>query len=172
MANPYGKKSKWEQVDTAIPDAAKGGTAYTPRYAQTPATYSPKRTVRSFRDLEVYQKMMECSIFINSELMPILIKDNFPVADGMVNCSMLIPLLIAEAHGMRFSNFARAVAILEQAMQGCNKMIVYLEQAQGLSNNADSAFIEDMMARYLQTRGKMLRLERSWMKFQGIPVRR
>lgn len=59
-------------------------------------------------------------------------KDKFPLVEGMQNCALSIPFHIAEAHGMHFSNFDRAVAILESAMQGCNKMIVYLEQAQGL----------------------------------------
>lgn len=160
------KKNKWE-------DAAKGknnfgnGT-FTPQYARRSSPkYSPKKAVKSFRDLEVYQKTMECSVLICAELIPILEKEKFPLAEGMRNCSLAIPLLIAEAHGMRFANFDRAVMTLESAMQGCNKMIVYLEQVQGLSHNADESFLEDMSSRYMQTRGKMLRLERSWQKFRG-----
>lgn len=146
-----------------------GTGTYTPQYAnRSSPKYSPKKTVRSFRDLDVYRIMMECSILINSELMPVLEKEKFPLSEGMRNCSLSIPLLIAEAHGMRFSNFARAVATIESAMQGCNKMIVYLEQAQGLSKHADGGFIEDMSGRYMQTRNKILRLARAWQKFHQI----
>ena len=167
------KSSKWDKVEdtgNALKGQATSGSGtYTPQYAKKNAPhYSPKRTVRSFRDLEVYQVTMECSVLICAELIPILEKEKFPLAEGMRNCALAIPLLIAEAHGMRFADFNRAVATLEQAMQGCNKMIVYLEQVQGLSHNTDDSLIEDMSNRYLRVRGKMLRLERSWQKFQQM----
>jgi len=168
--------SKWEPADARKAPGKIGsgpgnsGTgAYTPRYARAPAKFSPKRAIHSFRDLEVYQQTLQCSVLITSELMPILAKDKFPLVEGMTNCTLSIPLYIAEAHGMRFSNFDSAVATLEKAMQGCNKMIVYLEQASGLSHNADAAFVEDLSNRYMQVRGKMLRLERSWQKFRATP---
>jgi len=159
--------SKWNQGDARKGQgnlgsgaANLGSGSYTPRYARAPAKFSPKKAVRSFRDLEVYQRMMECSVIIGNELGPILAKDKFPLVEGMTNCALSIPLYVAEAHGMRFSNFDAAVQTLERAMQGCNKMIVYMEQASGLSANADTALIEDLSNRYMQTRGKMLRLER------------
>lgn len=167
------KKNKWEQADKGSDrnmlstSGNIGSGAYTPQYARRSSPkYSPKKAVRSFRDLEVYQRTMECSVLISAELIPILEKEKFPLVEGMRNCALGIPLLIAEAHGMRFANFERAVMTLEGAMQGCNKMIVYLEQVQGLSHNADDGFLEDMLNRYIQVRGKMLRLERSWQKFQ------
>lgn len=167
------KGTKWEQMGVGNPNTAKSygnseSGAYTPQYARrSNPKYSPKKAVKSFRDLEVYQKTMECSVLICAELIPILEKEKFPLVEGMRNCTLSIPLHIAEAHGMRFANFDRAVATLESAMQGCNKMIVYLEQVQGLSHNANESFLEDMSSRYMQTRGKMLRLERSWQKFKG-----
>ena len=165
--------SKWDNgTDKSKSPASSGNVGskgYTPRYARAPAKFSPKRAVHSFRDLEVYQQMLQCSVLITSELIPILAKEKFPLVEGMQNCALSIPLYIAEAHGMRFSNFENAVATLEKAMQGCNKMIVYLEQASGLSHNADAAFVEDLSNRYMQTRGKMLRLERSWQKFRATP---
>lgn len=166
MTKQYKKQSKWEKTEQ---DNKKSSPrdSYTPSYAKTPARYSPKRTVRSFRDLEVYQRTMECSIYVSEDLIPILKKDKFPLYEGMQQCALQIPLLIAQAHGLRFSDFAKSVATLEHAMLGCNKMIVYLEQADGLSHNADGSLIEDLSRRYMQTRGKMLRLQRSWQKFQS-----
>jgi len=169
MNKKYGKQSKWEQVkgDAAKDQGNFGSGSYTPQYAKKSSPrYSPKRAVKSFRDLEVYQKTMECSVLISAELIPILEKEKFPLTEGMRNCALGVPMLVAEAHGMRFADFDRAVATLEGAMRGCNKMIVYLEQVQGLSNNTDDSFIEDMMGRYMQVRGKMLRLERAWQKFK------
>ncbi|PIR87572.1 MAG: hypothetical protein COU10_03940 [Candidatus Harrisonbacteria bacterium CG10_big_fil_rev_8_21_14_0_10_45_28] len=164
------EENKWDKVEGSASKSSGnlGSGAYTPQYAKKNAPrYSPKRTVRSFRDLEVYQVTIECSVIICAELIPILEKDKFPLVEGMRNCTLSIPLFIAEAHGMRFADFNRAAATLEQAVQGCNKMIVYLEQVQGLSHNADASFTEDMLNRYLRVRGKMLRLEQSWQKFQN-----
>lgn len=161
------KDSKWQRTDRDSTDTS-GRVTYTPSYAKVPAKFSPKKAVRSFRDLEVYQRPMECSILIVAELIPILTKDKFPLVEGMRDCALSIPLRVAEAHGQRFSDFAKATATLETAMQGCNKMIVYLEQASGLAYNVDSVFLEDMMKRYLDARGKMLRLLRSWQKFRQM----
>ena len=144
-----------------------GGRAYVPSYVKAPAKFFPKKAVRSFRDLDVYRSMMECSVMVGTELLPALTKQKFPLAENMMNCALSIPLHIAEAHGMRFSNFEQAVATLERAMLGCNKMIVYLEQAAGLCKKLNAALTEDISSRYMQTRGKILRLERSWQKFRG-----
>ncbi len=156
--------SKWKSFD----DGKYNNGSYTPKFASySGPKYSPKKAIKSFRDLEVYQKTMECSVLICAELIPILEKEKFSLVEGMRNCTLGIPMLVAEAHGMRFVSFDKAVATLESAMRGCNKMVVYLEQVQGLSHNADSTFVEDMSSRYMQVRGKMLRLEKSWQKFKG-----
>ena len=160
--------SKWEPADARKAQGNIGsGSSYTPRYARAPSKFSPKRAVRSFRDLEVYQQTLQCSVLISKNVMPILAKEKFPLVEGMQNCALSIPLFVAESHGMRFSNFELAVATLERAMQGCNKMIVYLEQATGLCEKLDVSLVEDLSNRYMLVRGKMLRLERSWQKFRA-----
>ncbi|MAZ56595.1 hypothetical protein CL653_02290 [bacterium] len=157
------KRTKWDGLDGG---GSVSNQNYTPTYAKKTPRYSPKRKVRSFRDLEVYQQTMECALVVTGELVPILNKDKFPMVESVTNCCLGIPLLIAQAHGQRFSDFDKAVATLEGAMQGCNKMVVYLEEAQGLSPNADNSLLDDLMQRYMRVRGKMLRLERSWIKFR------
>ncbi|MDO8564768.1 MAG: hypothetical protein Q7R88_02110, partial [bacterium] len=87
--------------------------------------------------------------------------------EGMTNCALSIPLYIAESHGMRFSDFKMAVATLEKAMQSCNKMVVYLEQAAGIyGNKIPVDMLLDISRRYMDVRGKMFRLEKSWQKFR------
>lgn len=160
--------SKWDNVGKRTHGNSGSGN-YIPRFARASAKFSPKKTVKSFRDLEVYQKTLECSVKVGKEVVPQLTKAGYPLIEGMKNCSLSIPLLIAEAHGMRFQNFDKAVATLESAMQGCNKMIVYLEQAAGLHETLDGPVFDDLSSRYLLVRGKMLRLERSWQKFRSTP---
>lgn len=163
-SSPQG--SKWQKVE----GVGKATPAYTPSYAKySQPRFSPKKAVRSFRDLDVYRHTMECSLWVTRELLPDLDKDHFPLTEGMKNTALTIPLFIADAHGLRFSDFPKAVQTLEAAMRGCNKMIVYLEQASGLSKRVDHDIIEDISNCYMQVRGKMLRLLRAWEKFQKLP---
>ena len=159
--------SKWDQGDARKAQGNVGSGSYTPRYARAPAKFSLKKAVKTFRDLEVYQQTLQCSVLVGKNLIPALVKAKFPLSEGMQNCALSIPLYIAESHGMRFSNFELAVATIEKAMQGCNKMIVYLEQVTGLVEGIDTSLTEDLSSRYMQVRGKMLRLERSWQKFRA-----
>lgn len=129
--------------------------------------FIPKKPIRSFRDLEVYQKMLECAVLFSVEVQPKLTKLHYTMLEGMTNCALSIPLYIAEAHGLRFSDFGQAIAVLEKAMLGCNKMIVYLEQCSGIyRKNLPADLLDDLSRRYMDTRGKMWRLERSWKKYR------
>ena len=123
--------------------------------------FKPKTPIRSFRDLEVYQKTLECSVLFAKHIVPDLETAKFPMLEGATNCSLSIPLYIAEAHSLRFSDLKAANATIEKAMMGCNKMIVYLEQAMGLyGEKVDTSLIQDLCLRYVAVRGKILRLKR------------
>lgn len=129
--------------------------------------FQPKKPIRSFRDLEVYQKTLECSVLYSTDIKPKLEKEGYDLREGMTNCALSIPLYIAEAHSLRFSDFKSAIATLEKAMMGCNKMIVYYEQVKGIySKGLPAELIDDLSMRYMTTRGKMFRLEKSWQKYR------
>ncbi|KKW09484.1 MAG: hypothetical protein UY44_C0001G0049 [Candidatus Kaiserbacteria bacterium GW2011_GWA2_49_19] len=129
--------------------------------------FQPKKPIRSFRDLEVYQKTLECAVIFSTDIKPQLAKLNYDLLEGMTNCALSLPLYIAESHGMRFSDFKLAVATLEKAMQGCNKMVVYLEQSAGIyAGKIPTDMLLDISRRYMDVRGKMWRLEKSWQKFR------
>lgn len=129
--------------------------------------FTPKKPVRTFRDLEVYQKTIECSVIISKNIVPVLIKLKYPYAERLGECAFAVPLLVAESHSLRFADFALGVGYLEKAMAGCNKMIVYLEHVKGLyGSKIDTGLIEDLVGRYVDMRTKMFRLEKSWKKFR------
>ncbi len=92
--------------------------------------FYPKKPMRSFRDLEVYAKTLECAVAIASHVRTSI--PDFPELQGMINCALSTPLWIAEAHSMRFSDKKESIMLLERAMAGCNKMVVYLEEAVGI----------------------------------------
>ena len=80
---------------------------------------------------------------------------------------MNIPLLLGEAHSLRFGDHKKAILLLETAMAGCNKAIIYLEQmlgAYGSKLNRD--LIDDLIKRYADARGKIFRLEKAWQRFE------
>ena len=129
--------------------------------------FQPKKPIKSFRDLEVYQKTLECAVIFSTDIKPQLAKQKYDLLEGMTNCALSIPFYIAESHGMRFSDFKLAVATIEKAMQGCNKMVVYLEQAAGIyAGKIPTDMLLDISRRYMDVRGKMWRLEKSWQKFR------
>src|SRR3989344_1902642 len=128
--------------------------------------FSPKKPVRSFRDLEVYQKALECSVLISSDVAPRAKEFGYLHHDAMLQCALSVPLLVAEAHSLRFADFALALGYIEKAMSSCNKAVVYLDQVKGLyGTKANPDLLEDIASRYVFTRLKMFRLERSWRKF-------
>ena len=129
-------------------------------------TYQPKKTLRSFRDLEVYQKTMECSVLMVKNFSTALTKQKYPFLENMINCSMSIPLYIGESNSLRYKDFPLGIATLEKAMAGCNKMIIYFEQAKGLyGDKINGDLAEDLIRRYEESRNKMFRLEKAWEKY-------
>lgn len=131
-------------------------------------SFTPKKPVRTFRDLEVYQKMNECAVLISKNIMPKLAQQKYPFAERLNECAISIPLLIAEAHSLRFADFALGVGFLEKAMSATNKTIAYLEHARGLyGSKIDQDLVEDIIGRYANCRIKMFRLEQAWKRYRS-----
>ena len=129
--------------------------------------FVPKKPVHTFRDLDVYQKTMECAVIIAKNIKPALVKAKYEFLENFTNCSMSIPLYIGEAHSIRFADFAAGIAGLEKAMAACNKMIIYLEHIKGVyGGKVDGELIDDIIGRYAESRTKMFHLEKSWKRFK------
>src|SRR3989344_2853032 len=130
--------------------------------------FTPRKPVRSFRDLDIYQKTLECSVLIVKDLAPKLAKLKYSFQENMVNCAMSVPLFIGEAHSLRFASFEGGVMLLEKSMAGCNKMIIYLEQMKGTyGSKIDVDLIDDLIGRYAESRTKSFHLEKSWKRFRS-----
>jgi len=128
--------------------------------------FVPKKPVKTFRDLDVYQRTLECSVIVVKNIRPKLITLKYPFLEGFVNCAMTIPLSIGESHSIRFGNFTVGIALIEKAMSGCNKMIIYLEHIKGMYGvKVDIGLIDDVISRYVDSRTKIFHLELSWKKW-------
>ncbi|OGN18979.1 MAG: hypothetical protein A3F25_02655 [Candidatus Yanofskybacteria bacterium RIFCSPHIGHO2_12_FULL_45_19b] len=136
-------------------------------YSYKTSQFTPKRPVHSFRDLEVYQRTLEASVVIVKDLKGKLTKLRYPFLEHMINAAMSIPLWLGEAHSIRFGNHATGILLLERAMAGCNKLVIYLEQIRGIyGSKLDFDLIESLIKKYAETRGKIFRLEKAWQKFE------
>jgi hypothetical protein len=133
--------------------------------------FTPKKPVRSFRDLDIYQKTLECAVIIIKDIKPKLTRLKYDFLDNMINCAMSVPLFIGEAHSLRFASFDGGVALLEKSMAGCNKMIVYLEEMKGVYGaKIDAGLVDDLIGRYADSRTKSFHLEKSWKRFRADEV--
>ena len=113
------------------------------------------------------------------DLKPKLTKLEYPFLENLTNGATSIPLWISEAHSVRFGDHAIGLGLLEKVMSGCNKMVVYLEQAKGMygqdvetvsavqheDNVGSGTLIDDLIKRYHDVRLKVFRLSKSWQKW-------
>jgi len=136
------------------------------KYTYQKTRFRPRRPVRSFRDLEVYQKALEGAVAVTKKIFPLLQEKCYPLRDEMVKCALKIPNIIAEAHSMRFESNMAGLSLLNEAMTGCNKMVVYLEQARDIySDDVDKVLIEELIRKYTYNRRKIFNLYKAWKRF-------
>ena len=123
--------------------------------------YYPKRPVKSFQDLEVYQKLLAISVAIAKKVK----------SEKITTMALDLPVKIATAHSLRFGDQTRAIEALEKVMLNCNLIVVYLEQYRDIENpstgsgHIEAEFFEEQIKNLLSVRMKILHLQMSWKKF-------
>ena len=160
--------------------------------------YYPKRPVKSFQDLEVYQRGLALGVKVvrkvedslRSEAQGKKDKKNIGIGtrdrlqkigqyrqgtvdmeiiDNLFKTALKIPKLIAGAHSLRFGGPEQAIRTLEECLLTCNMAVVYLEEYRDIVNKKiERDFFEEVIKEYFRLRGKILRLQRSWVKFMKI----
>lgn len=132
--------------------------------------FHPKRPVRSFQDLDVYQKTYGLAVEIVKK-----IKNNqSDIAQHLRQTVLEIPKQIASAHSIRFGRTAGSVDALEEAMLLCNLSVVYLEEFRDIENpdkeqpdHIELDFFIENCKEYLTVRTRIMRLQKAWLKFIG-----
>jgi len=130
--------------------------------------YYPKKPVKSFLDLEVYQKLLAAAVVIVKRTRDR--PDPSEITKNLHECVLSLPIKIAVAHSVRFGERDQSIRILEDVMMGCNKVVVYLEQFRDLYHTNDNDdlgtdFFEEQIKNILMVRSKVFRLQKSWKKF-------
>lgn len=125
-------------------------------------SYSPKRPVKSFQDLEVYQKLLALSVAIAKRVK----------SEKVIAIALDLPVKIAMAHSSRFGDQTKAIYALDEVMLNCNLLAVYLEQYRDIENQPakdaekiEPEFFEEQIKSLLTVRMKILHLQNSWKKF-------
>ena len=157
--------------------------------------FYPKRPVKSFQDLEIYQK----SLALTAEIFKRLEEDSSarpPLAgqgealkkskvpaeviipspfskqkeillETLLSAVLELPKLMAKGHGLRFAEPPSAVKTMEESMLICNKIVVYLELYRDLCNKTiEFEFFDEAIKSYLALRFKILHLIKSWERIE------
>jgi len=130
--------------------------------------FYPKKPVKTFQDLDVYQQSSSLAVAIAKNITVSL----SVTAEELVQTALNIPKLLATAHSIRFGRTAKSIDTLEEAMLSCNLVVVYLEQYRDLDNptkdepyHLPADFFDTKVKEYLRLRTKIMRLQKAWLKF-------
>ncbi|MBI2459579.1 MAG: hypothetical protein HYV53_03450 [Parcubacteria group bacterium] len=141
-------------------------------------SYSPKKPVKSFMDLEIYQQALAASVaaagitLIKDKKKKERIKEEAEnlIIHNLLPCALGLPHLIAEAHSFRFGAGTDCLVLLEKTMVNCNKLVVYLEQVRDICQTSkEHDFFQELIKKYLYIRRKTLNLQRVWKKYIEHP---
>lgn len=130
----------------------------------------PKRPVKSFQDLEVYQKLLAVAAVTVKRIMENAVNNEDElvkiIAGKCTDHLLALPVMLASAHSMRFSYPAEAIKKLEEAMLYTNLSVVYLEQYRDIAkHDIEADFWQGQITTLLATRSRILHLQFSWKKF-------
>lgn len=121
-----------------------------------------RRPIRSFRDLEVYQATNLMGTEVLRKVIPLLVDGAGPFRDPLLASALKVPRLLAEADSRRFEG-PEGLRLLYGAMAECNQVVVCLDAVREMQVvDLDAAVLEDLVRRYLRTRGRIGRLGKAW----------
>lgn len=156
----WGRQSNYGSMNSSMPQATSG------KFYYKKTAFRVKKPIRSFRDLEVYQRTAEYATEVMTKVLPLLGEADSPIKDKLINSCLSIPELIASAHSRRFEK-GEELKLLDDALEACNKVVVYLEQARDIFVKGldERATCEDLIKRYILIRRKIFNLYKAWKKF-------
>jgi len=125
-----------------------------------------KKTIKSFRDLEVYQNTYEAMLLVMREVVPKLPEsEKYDLKDQLSRSCKAIPRLIAEGYGKRHQR-AGFQKYLDDAMGECNETIVSLEQCRDIYK-IDTNLINKLIDIYDKSGRQLYKLSTAWSNFKN-----
>ena len=128
-----------------------------------------KSAVKSFRDLEVYKATTQLAVevfAIRSPKKSKLIEDELAVLRTLAK---MVPKLIAESYGDKFSNFGMGLAKMERVMAVISNIIAKIDFFIASFEKAETkdAFLK-LLKKYQLQRTKILNLKNAWTRLASV----
>jgi len=126
-------------------------------------------TIKSFRDLRVYQSLYEASIIVLTKVIPRLPKEEkYDLVDQMRRCCKAGPALVAEGFAKRYQlrNWQK---YLDDTIGEVNEMINHLSVCIDVySNYIDKELCEQLINSYDISNKQLYCLRKTWRDFHGL----
>lgn|SRR3989338_1868963 len=130
-----------------------------------------RSAIKSFRDLEVYKVTMQLSADIFQFDIPFKIKNHKEILEQTVwlkEQAQMVPKMIAQSYGDKFSDLTGALNKLEQCMQLISDLITKIDFLMVLIDHAESRdALYAFLKKYQIQRVKILNLKKAWMRVFG-----
>jgi len=132
--------------------------------------------IKSFRDLEVYRQttLLSSEIFKFVPEIKKAKKDKYLLEEFEIlySLSKIVPKLIAESYGDKFSDRTLAMTKLEQDMRVISNIVAKIDFISAVLKDQEfKESLNKILARYQSQRVKINNLRRAWMKVYGQDVR-
>lgn len=126
-----------------------------------------QKPIRSFRDLNVYNRSYEAMLVTMREIVPNLPPaEKYDLRDQLSRSCKAIPRLIAEGYAKRHQH-AGFQKYLDDAMAECNETIVSIEQCRDLySKYLDMDLCNKLVKEYDISGRQLYQLSISWKSFK------
>lgn len=123
-------------------------------------------SIKSFRDLEVYQNSYKASVLIATKILPKL-PDNekFDLKDQLGRSSKAVPRLVAEGYAKKHQKFGFQKYI-DDAMAECNESIVCLEHVKDIYK-IEVQLCQELIDLYDKTARQLFKLALAWDNFKN-----
>lgn len=127
--------------------------------------YRVKSPIKSFRDLEVYQKTIQLSNEITN--LPFLNKEKFKKdKEEIKSIAETIPRLIAEAYGDKFDSREIAHKKLTSAVTLITNTVTKIDLLREVfkEEQATKEILDNLLSRYQTQKLKVLNLRKAWQR--------
>jgi len=125
-----------------------------------------KKTIRSFQDMEVYQRLYRAMLIVLKEIVPRLPdEEKYDLKDQLRRCCKSSPALVAEGFAKRYQqrNWKK---YLEDASGECNEMLHHLSVCVDVyGTNVNPKLCKQLIESYDIANRQLYRLRESWKDF-------
>ena len=125
-----------------------------------------KNPIKSFRDLEVYQRLYRAMLVVLKEIVPMLPKnEKYDLADQLRRCCKSAPSLVAEGFAKRYQPRAWK-KYLEDTIGECNEMCHHLSVCiDAYASYVSVEVCKELINEYDIASKQCHRLKESWINF-------